>query len=157
MMGAQQVQIRIAEVHEANALSELASRSKSYWPYDEEYLRQCRSVPHVTGEDIQKWPFIVAVAQGKLCGFSAVCEIKGEKMLDHLWIDPLYIGSGLGRTLFLEAVDNAKKLGWSSFTIASDPYAEPFYKKMGAKRIGERESKIKKGFFLPLLEFRFSE
>jgi N-acetylglutamate synthase-like GNAT family acetyltransferase len=150
-------QIRIAEIHEANSLSELASRSKSYWPYDEEYLQQCRSVTHVTADDIQKWPFIVAIKQGNLCGFSAVCEIEGEKMLDHLWVDPPYIGSGLGRTLFGEAVNRAKKLGWSSFTIASDPYAEPFYKKMGAKRIGKRESKIKRGFFLPLLEFRFSE
>lgn len=145
----------MAEMHEANSLSELASRSKAHWPYDEEYLRLCRSVTHVTADDIQKWPFIVAIKQDNLCGFSAVCEVQGEKMLDHLWIDPPYIGAGLGRTLFWEAVERARKLGWLSFTIASDPYAELFYRKMGAQQIGERESKVKKGFFLPLLEFRF--
>ena len=52
-----------------------------------------------------------------------------------------------------EGVASAKDLGWTRFTIASDPYAEGFYVKMGATRVGERESKIKKGFFLPLLEF----
>jgi predicted N-acetyltransferase YhbS len=77
-------------------------------------------------------------------------------MFDHLWIDPPYIGQGLGRILFREGVAKAKGLGWTGFTIAADPYAEEFYKKMGAKRIGERESKLKKGFMLPLLEFNFT-
>lgn len=148
--------MRLAVRGEADVLSELASRSKAYWPYDPEYLQLCRSVTHVTEEDIQKWPFIVATQKTSICGFSAACEVKGERMLDHLWIDPSYIGKGLGRLLFLEGVARAKGLGWSSFTIASDPYAEAFYVKMGAKRIGEKESKLKKGFFLPLLELKFS-
>ena len=147
--------LRTAFKHEAMQLSDLASRSKAYWPYDKEYLELCRRVTHVTQEDILKWPFIVATQKDSLCGFAAVCEIKGEKMLDHLWIDPPFIGKGLGRVLFAEGVARAKELGWSSFTIASDPYAEEFYKKIGARRIGQRESKIKKGFFLPLLEFNF--
>jgi hypothetical protein len=53
----------------------------------------------------------------------------------------------------MEGVASAKEIGWTRFTIASDPYAVGFYLKMGARRIGERESKIKKGFSLPLLEF----
>jgi GNAT superfamily N-acetyltransferase len=148
--------LRPALQHEALALNEIAGRSKSYWPYDEEYLKLCRSVTHVTSEDIGRWPFIVATANEELLGFSAVCEIRGEKMLDHLWIDPPFISKGVGRALFLESVIRAKALGWSKFTIASDPYAEGFYEKMGAKRIGEREAKIKKGFYLPLLEYSFA-
>jgi N-acetylglutamate synthase-like GNAT family acetyltransferase len=155
-MPASAFKIRRALVQEAGALSDLASRSKSHWPYDEEYLQLCRSVTHVTEEDIQAWPFSVISREGLLCGFSAVCELQGERMLDHLWIDPPYMGKGLGRMLFEESVARAIGLGWASFTIASDPYAEGFYKKIGAKRIGERESKIKAGFFLPLLEFRFA-
>jgi GNAT superfamily N-acetyltransferase len=146
-------QIRLAIAGEAHLLSELASRAKAYWPYDEEYLRLCRSVVHVTPEDIQRWPFKVAVEGESLCGFVAVCAVEGERMLDHLWIDPPYIGRGLGRILFMEGVASAREMGWTRFTIASDPYAEGFYLKMGAKRIGERESKIKKSLFLPLLEF----
>ena len=146
-------QIRFAIEGETHLLSELASRAKSYWPYDEEYLRLCRSVVHVTPEDIRRWPFKVAAEGETRCGFLAMCEVQGEKMLDHLWIDPRYIGKGLGRILFMEGVASAKEMGWTSFTIASDPYAEGFYLKVGARRIGERESKIKKGFFLPLLKF----
>lgn len=149
------MEIRRANPNEAYELSDLAGRSKSYWPYDEDYLRLCRSVTHVTKEDIKKWPFIVAVERNQIQGFAAVCEVNEERMLDHLWIDPECIGKGLGSLLFEEGVSAAKELGWSSFTIASDPYAENFYIKMGAARIGERESKIKKGFYLPLLKFDF--
>lgn len=33
--------LRLAKEDEANQLSDLASRSKAHWPYDEDYLRQC--------------------------------------------------------------------------------------------------------------------
>ena len=145
--------VRNAWPNEDLLLSELASRSKSYWPYDEEYLRMCRSVTHVTEDDIKSWPFRIAEEHGKILGFAAVCPVKGEYMLDHLWIEPEHIGKGVGRLLYLDAIAQAKAMGWTKFTIAADPYAEKFYQKMGGKRIGERESKIKPGFFLPLLEF----
>jgi len=154
-MNLSEIKLRLAADDEAKLLSDLAGRSKSYWPYDEDYLKVCRSVTHVTAQDIQRWPFTVAACDRVIYGFSAPCEVNGENMLDHLWIEPCMIGRGLGRRLFSEAVRHAKALRWPSFTIASDPYAEHFYLKMGARRIGERESKIKKGFFLPLLEYRF--
>lgn len=94
-------ELRPALDSEAKQLSDLASRSKAYWPYEESYLAVVRSTNHITSEDILKWPVV-------------------------------------------------------EFLIASDPYAEPFYLKMGAVRIGERESKIKKGFFMPLLEYRIT-
>ena len=100
-----------------------------------------------------EWPFQVAVDGGVICGFSAVALVKGERMLDHLWLEPSHIGRGLGRALFNLSVQDARAMGWDSFTIAADPYAEKFYLKMGAVRIGERESKIRKGFLLPLLRY----
>lgn len=147
--------VRLAHESEAHLLNELANRSKAYWPYDADYLDLVRSIVHVTSDDIRAWPFSVAVENKRICGFSAVCESGGERMLDHLWIEPTHIKKGFGQALFIEGVKSAKELGWSMFTIASDPYAENFYIKMGANRIGEKESKVKKGFFMPLLEYRF--
>ncbi|MBK9321504.1 MAG: GNAT family N-acetyltransferase [Bdellovibrionaceae bacterium] len=145
-------QIRGAEPFEAKYLSDLSARSKAYWPYDKEYLKQTAQVTHVTENDILSWHFRVAVYDGIILGFSGMAPVKNEYMLDHLWIEPDYIGKEIGHVLFEDAVLNAKKMGWTRFTIAADPYAERFYLKQGAKRIGERESKIKPGFFLPLLE-----
>lgn len=149
-------ELRPALDSEAKQLSDLASRSKAYWPYEESYLAVVRSTTHITSEDILKWPVVVATKDKELCGFAAVCTVDEINMLDHLWLDPQFIGQGLGRRLFQESVNNARSLGWPEFLIASDPYAEPFYLKMGAVRIGERESKIKKGFFMPLLEYRIT-
>ena len=148
-------EIRSAKFDEAEALTLLADRSKSYWPYDPEYLRLCRTVTQLTAEDIRQWPVLVAVNNRKIVGFAALCEVNRENMLDHLWIEPAYIGKGVGRALFFDIVEKARELGWEDFKIASDPYAEKFYLKLGAERIGEKESKVRKGFFLPLLRFYF--
>jgi len=147
--------LRPALEGEAKLLSDLAARSKAHWPYDPSYLSLVRSVIHITPEEIVKWPVIVGVQGTEICGFSAVATIQGANMLDHLWIDPKFIGKGLGRALFHESVRKAQDLGWKSFQVASDPHAEEFYLKMGAIRIGEKESKIKPGLMLPLLEFDF--
>jgi GNAT superfamily N-acetyltransferase len=152
-MSTQQIQFRRAFESEAQFLSDLSFRSKSHWPYDPEYLEMCRRATHVTADNIAEWPFQVAVEQKEIRGFSAVCLVKGERMLDHLWLEPSHIGKGLGRKLFGLSVGDAVAMGWTEFTIAADPYAENFYLKMGAVRVGERESKIKPGFFLPLLKY----
>lgn len=149
-------EIRPADDHEAMQLSDLASRSKSYWPYEDSYLAVVRSTTHIIPEYISNWPVTVASKNNELCGFTAICTVNGKNMLDHLWIDPNFIGQGLGRRLFSESVIKANALGWKRFLIASDPYAEAFYLKMGAIRVGEQESKIKQGFFMPLLEYSFA-
>ena len=149
------IQIRRAHENEAECLTDLAARSKAHWPYDEEYLRRCRQVTIITPDDIRSWPFLVAVLEGRIQGFAGICNVKGRHMLDHLWIEPASIGRGLGRILFEESVQHAKSLGWNQFTIAADPYAEAVYLKMGAVRIGEIESKVKKGFYLPLMTYTF--
>lgn len=107
----------------------------------------------MTCEDILLWHFRVAELEGEIIGFAAMAPVNGEYMLDHLWIEPGFIGKGIGTELFQDAIICAKRMGWTRFIIAADPYAENFYLKQGAKRIGERESKVWPGFFLPLLEF----
>lgn len=74
-----------------------------------------------------------------------------EKKLDALFIHPEYIGKGLGRVLWLELLRKAKQLHMEELMIDSDPYAEAFYLKMGAKRIGEIQSTVFTERYLPLL------
>ena len=57
--------------------------------------------------------------------------------LEHLWVLPAWIGAGLGRTLFEHAMRRAQELGARTVTIESDPSAEGFYRRMGARRAGE--------------------
>jgi GNAT superfamily N-acetyltransferase len=145
--------LRDALPSEANLLTAIAARSKAHWPYDQEYLREAARVTQVTPVDIEKYCFRLIEEGGRILGFYGLARVKNENMLDHLWIEPEFIGQGVGKILFSDATLSARTLGWTKFTIASDPYAEEFYLKQGARRIGQRESKIRPGFFLPLLEY----
>ncbi len=70
--------------------------------------------------------------------------------LDHLWVDPQHIGTGVGKLLFDHAAHTARLLGGSVLIIVSDPHAEGFYLRMGARRVDEVPSKPE-GRTLPLL------
>lgn len=58
--------------------------------------------------------------------------------LEHLWVSPGSIGAGVGRALFEHAVGRAADLGAAMVEIEADPNAEGFYRRMGARKIGER-------------------
>ena len=47
------------------------------------------------------------------------------------------MGTGVGRALFEDAVRRAAALGAEVVGIESDPNAEGFYRRMGARRVGE--------------------
>ena len=82
----------------------------------------------------------MAVDSGKIIGFYLLAA-EGSR-LEHLWIVPDRIGTGVGRKLFNHAVRQAAALGASTMEIEADPHAEGFYKHMGAKRAGEVRSQV---------------
>jgi GNAT superfamily N-acetyltransferase len=56
--------------------------------------------------------------------------------LEHLWVLPNAMGGGVSRALFAHALERARVLGFESMEIESDPNAEGFYERMGARRVG---------------------
>ena len=66
-------------------------------------------------------------------------------------MEPDAIGRGHGRRLWCHAVALARALGAWRMRIESDPFAEPFYRAMGAERIGEAASDAIPGRLIPLL------
>ena len=71
--------------------------------------------------------------------------------LGMLFVDPDVIGQGVGTGLFKHLSALATQLGFHRLTIASDPFAEPFYLARGAVRIGAVPSGSIPGRSLPLL------
>ena len=67
-------------------------------------------------------------------------------------MSPDAIGTGAGRALFEDAADKLRSAGDTVMTILSDPYAEPAYIHMGARRVAMRPSDVFKGRELPWLE-----
>ena len=84
----------------------------------------------------------------------AVVENRESWRLEHLWVLPEQMGRGFGRRFFAHAAAFAAERGALSLTIEADPNAEPFYQRMGALRVGTRESQIDGSTrLLPLLKY----
>jgi predicted N-acetyltransferase YhbS len=74
--------------------------------------------------------------------------------LDKLFVEPLWIRTGVGRALIAHAIDEARRRGAKRLTILSDPYAAGFYERNGARRIGEAPSDAIPGRSVPLYEIK---
>ncbi len=146
------VAIRRAIRADAVALSDLAFRSKSYWGYDAAFLESLRSALTVAAEYLVQCPVYLATEGGRLGGFYGFRVVDGEPFLYDLWIDPAFIRTGIGRALWHHAVGIARAHDYGHFLIESDPNAEAFYIRMGARRVGERVSPDS-GRHLPLLRY----
>jgi predicted N-acetyltransferase YhbS len=75
-----------------------------------------------------------------------------EYVLAALFVEPRYIGQGVGRSLIEHAKIDARKDRARSLLVQGDPNATNFYRAAGGVQIGERESASIPGRYLP--EFR---
>lgn len=148
------VSIRAAEPDEAAALTGIAMRAKAHHGYDEAFLEACRDELTVDRGSVAEDPFFVVDVRGTIAGFYGLRIAPPDAELRVLFIDPPHVGKGYGRMLFEHAAAEARALGCTTMTIESDPYAEPFYRALGAERIGDAPSGSIPGRTLPLLRFR---
>jgi GNAT superfamily N-acetyltransferase len=84
----------------------------------------------------------VALDKTIITGFYALVNLGELVSLEHLWVEPQFMGAGVGRMLFSHAIEIAASRGARTIEIESDPNAEGFYLRMGALRVGESVSMI---------------
>jgi GNAT superfamily N-acetyltransferase len=151
-MPPRRVTLRPAVPAEADALTDLALRSKGHWGYDATFLAACRAELTVRPEQCDGAHTVVAESGGALLGFYRLAGEAPVAELADLFVDPTAIGQGVGATLLADAVDRARAVGVARLVIDSDPHAEEFYAHMGARRIGTVASGSIPGRELPRLE-----
>lgn len=140
---------------DAERLTEIAFAAKAYWKYPAAWLERWRPQLTIGDSDIEKDTVAKLVVGVEIAGFYLLREDAGKLWLEHLWVDPRFIGRGLGRKLFEHAMATASERTFAAVQIESDPNAEGFYAAMGAKRIGETRSEIDGTTrVLPLMEFK---
>jgi GNAT superfamily N-acetyltransferase len=134
--------IRPAVKAEADRLSEIAVEAKRFWGYPEHWIKHWQADLTLSPEYLANNPVFLAEKDEQILGFYALIIRQDKAELDHLWVAPQHIGSGVGKALFLHAMQNAARRDLSEIEILADPNAEGFYRKMGAHRIGETTSEI---------------
>ncbi len=135
-------------------LTALCVRSKAHWGYDAEFMRLSAASLRVSSADIALGRVLVA-ADGKdrAIGVASVMPEGDHADLGLLFVDPSFLGRGVGRVLFEAAVRVAGIFGARTLTILADPNAAPFYERMGARFLRNAPSDAIPGRALPLYEY----
>ncbi|WP_114854587.1 GNAT family N-acetyltransferase [Brachybacterium sp. YJGR34] len=149
----ERIVLRAARAEEAPLISALALRSKGHWGYSPEFLAACREELTLTAEQCASGAVRVAVLDGHLAGFSRLDGAPPEGELEALFVDPPWIGEGLGAALLDDVLRRAAGSGMRYLGLDADPGAESFYAKHGAVTVGRAESGSIPGRMLPRMRF----
>lgn len=130
------MQIMRATPDDAARLTEIAFAAKRHWGYPEKWIESWRELLTIQPEFIVRNETYLAINQENAEGFYTLSRKDDRLELTHLWVSPLSMGQGIGRSSFVHALERAYELGFKWIEIESDPNAEGFYRRMGAGRIG---------------------
>lgn len=143
------VRIQKAAYQDCDKLTFLAQRSKAYWGYSQTFMDACQQDLTITPEDIDRSIIHIALENDICMGF--YCLYPHGLLLEALFVEPVYIGKGIGKVLWKDLIGQAEAQKIPFFDIESDPEAEGFYRAMGATRIGQVTSSIFNDRKLPFL------
>jgi GNAT superfamily N-acetyltransferase len=134
--------IRRASTEEADKLTQIALDAKRFWGYPEHWIKHWESDLTISSDFVRDNEVYVAEEDGEILGFYALCVNGSKAELEHMWVTPGSIGTGIGKELFLDAMDRAATLAVREIEISADPNAAGFYERMGASQVGETDASI---------------
>lgn len=121
-------------------LKEIAIASKGFWGYPEDMMSKWAQSPIITPQSIAIAVVYKAILENSSVGWYRLWDGSKIAILDDLWVLPAFIGQGIGRSLFMHAVSQARSEGSLAIELDADPNAVPFYEHMGCYKVGEKLS-----------------
>lgn len=141
---------------DVDIINNLLRKSKQHWGYDENFINTFMDLYKFTADQITAIKTYLMISEDKVLGmYGFKINTNNELQLDSFFIDPEYIGQGLGKKMWLECINTGLKYNRGSFVIEADPNAEEFYIKMGCYKIREIDSSVQKGRLVPILGYDF--
>lgn len=128
------IQFRRAVPKESQLLTEIALKSKAHWGYNEAFMKECELLLHVPSDRISNDLVYVITMDERVVGFYALLQTKKEAWLEDFFLLPACMGEGLGKRMWYHMVSVARKHSIEIIEWDSDPYAAPFYERMGAEK-----------------------
>jgi GNAT superfamily N-acetyltransferase len=136
---ARSVTIRAPAPGEGLRLKEIAISSKAFWGYDRDKVREWADRGDFSSAQLGKLTVFVAQAGERTIGWASL-EPRGEVWwLADLWVEPDWIGRGVGGRLFRHGARHARRAGAKRLEWEAEPNAIGFYEKMGARRLRDSE------------------
>ena len=120
----------------------IAHDAKRHWGYPEHWIQHWQDDLTISSDFVNHNQVYVAEREGEIVGFYALVVGEEKAELEHMWVAPQHIGTGVGKELFFHAMQAAAGDNISTVEISADPNAEGFYRRMGARRVGEVSSEI---------------
>lgn len=147
------IAIRKVKPEEADEMTSIALSAKAHWGYPERWMKIWAPQLTFSLEYFEEYESWAAEADGVPVAFYTLQEKDGNGWIENLWVLPEFIGRGIGKRLFLHAVNRSRMRGHLVLQLEADPNALAFYEKMGMRRIGERKSEIEgQPRILPVME-----
>jgi predicted N-acetyltransferase YhbS len=150
------MRIRRAQPADAAELTALAMRSKASWGYPAEWVDAWIPDLTITAEYLTTNRTYVAEHEGRIYGVIVLQEHPTHWSLEHLWIEPTSQRQGIGRGLVAHALSVSHSIHPARVMVIADPNAEPFYRRLGAIRVGSHPAPMPgaPSRALSVLEFR---
>jgi GNAT superfamily N-acetyltransferase len=117
----------------------------AYWPHDAAYLAEANRLLSLSAQDLERDEAWVVEHDAAPVGYYRL-TLHGEAgEIEELFVEPKWIGRGIGRKLFEHATAIARRSGCTRLEWETDAYAAGFYLAMGGTEIGTRPSAIEGG------------
>lgn len=141
-MTVEALNIRLALGEDAATMTGIAHDAKRHWGYPEHWIQHWQNDLTISSDFISNNQVYVAEREGKIVGFYALVVGEEKAELEHMWVAPEHIGTGVGKELFIHAMQTVAGDNISTVELSADPNAEGFYQRMGARRVGEVSSEM---------------
>ena len=131
--------IRAPALDEGLRLKEIAISAKAFWGYELDKVREWADRGDFSPARLDRLTVFVAHAGGQTIGWCSL-EPRGEVWwLADLWVEPEWIGRGVGGRLFRHGARHAQRAGAKRLEWEAEPNSIGFYEKMGARHLRDSE------------------
>jgi N-acetylglutamate synthase-like GNAT family acetyltransferase len=137
------ITIRDAEPADVNGLSAIFRRSSLSVDADRAHLLAHPEALELADTAVTEGRTRAAVAGGRLIGFASWLRDGEALELDDLFVDPDWMGQGVGLALVEDVVARARSLGLRRVQVVANPSALGFYARAGF--VGRDETRTRFG------------
>ena len=120
-------------------MREIAVEAKAHWGYDRALVEEWALGGDFDPESLRKRLLYVAESDGRPVGWAALIPRGEVGWLEDLWVEPAWIGRGVGRALFEHAAAEARQRGARRLEWEAEPNAQGFYEHLGATYLRDSE------------------